>query len=243
MTRSRARARPRRTGRSDRDESRGTEPGESLVASLEATEQGLSAFLSSLRRSGLLSATNGYRELAAVLVNQRLWARAHGRTDVDPQFRAIGETAREICAALRPYVSIFELMTDLEHLDEPEEAGRTGERPTEAAADADIDEPGDPEPATDATGETPGPGTARGRRDGTDDAAPAARSSGGPHDPRALAVVSAVDDVSVVDEVVRELSAREVLERRGWGRGVSYGLAPAVQQMVLAAMAGPRGDP
>jgi len=79
-----------------------------LRTSLESTSGGLSALLESLERAGLRDALRPYRELHLVLVNQRLWCRAHGVDELDPLWREIAETAGRARVLLGPFADVLE---------------------------------------------------------------------------------------------------------------------------------------
>ena len=92
------------------------EPNEiarSLLESLESTQSGLRAFLASLRNSQMSEALDGYRGLQLILVQQRLWAINHGRTELMPHFDAVAKIAGEIHDILAPYAALMQLLSRL----------------------------------------------------------------------------------------------------------------------------------
>jgi hypothetical protein len=91
-----------------------------LKQSLESTIQGLTAFLESLKKSGMPNAVNGYRQLQAVLIQQRLWAQNNSRRELDPFFQSIAQISADIDSILAPYVSVMCQLKDLDKLDRME---------------------------------------------------------------------------------------------------------------------------
>ena len=67
-----------------------------LAKSLESTRRGLALFLESLERSGFKDAVAAYQQMHLVLLQQRLWARAHRRRELEPLFEAIRAAAGSI---------------------------------------------------------------------------------------------------------------------------------------------------
>ena len=92
---------------------------ESLRGSLEATRAGLSRFLISVQASGLAEAANGYGQLVALLVQQRLWARSHSREELAPLFSDLSRIAGEIHDVLARFGAVLE---PLKHLDQVRES-------------------------------------------------------------------------------------------------------------------------
>lgn len=109
-SRSRGRA---ATDRTDLDAVRGQTTSHDLERSLRATTQGLTAFLESLRDAGLEEAADDYRQLASVLINQRLWAANNNAADLYRHFAAISALAGSIRDILSPYVSLMGRLEDL----------------------------------------------------------------------------------------------------------------------------------
>lgn len=87
-----------------------------LKQSLESTDVGLKQFLQSLEKSGMIEALQGYRALQTVLVQQRLWARTHGRTQVDPAFRSIAKTAAELHRIFSAYADAMKPLKELDRI-------------------------------------------------------------------------------------------------------------------------------
>ncbi len=61
-----------------------------------ATGEGLKRFLEMLHQSGLTEAVHGYRAMQMVLVQQRLWAHANGRSELLSLFQSLAQTAEEL---------------------------------------------------------------------------------------------------------------------------------------------------
>jgi hypothetical protein len=72
-------------------------------------------------------ALDGYRQLQAVLIQQRLWARTQNRFELDTQFAAIGKVCTEIHAILDGYTQIMARLRDIAtycESDSPEDLSR-----------------------------------------------------------------------------------------------------------------------
>jgi hypothetical protein len=85
-----------------------------LKGSLAATDEGLKKFLASLKQAGMPEAVQGYRAMAMVLLQQRLWAHEHRREQLLPHFRSIAQTAGEIH---RIFASFADAMKPLKEVD------------------------------------------------------------------------------------------------------------------------------
>jgi hypothetical protein len=103
--------------------------------SLAATNEALEALLASLRRSGLEAAAQPYDRMQQVLVQQRLWSRSNGRTDLDPQFAAIAANARAIQRILGAFSTAIEHLTEIDRI---EPSGGRPAPPPSSAALADL---------------------------------------------------------------------------------------------------------
>ena len=90
--------------------------GKNLKQSLESTQGGLGRFLTSLVASGMGEAIEGYQQLKAVLIQQRLWAHTHSRTELASLFQSIAKTAGEIHSIIAPYAEVMKQLSDLDKL-------------------------------------------------------------------------------------------------------------------------------
>lgn len=113
MTRTTANVADRRKGSPRRNPANNAETARQLNESLAETERGLRTFLQSLERAGMRDALDGYRQLQAVLIQQRMWARTQNRFEMDTRFRALGGVCADIHDLLGGYV---EIMGRLQHL-------------------------------------------------------------------------------------------------------------------------------
>jgi hypothetical protein len=102
-----------------------------LRQSLESTLRGLRALLHSLEGSGFKDAAGPYREMQVVLLQQRLWSRNHGRTDLDPLWSELAATARAVEAILADFGAVMADLADLDRI-EPGAADSVG-RPADEA--------------------------------------------------------------------------------------------------------------
>lgn len=75
-----------------------------VETSLEAVEQALTHFATSLDRGGFAAGADAYRQMADVVVGQWLWVEEEGVRDLEPAFRRIAKRAGEVSAQLEPYV-------------------------------------------------------------------------------------------------------------------------------------------
>ncbi|MFT3776129.1 MAG: hypothetical protein QM820_63105 [Minicystis sp.] len=114
-----------------------------LKQSLESTDKGLKQFLASMQKSGMVEGIAGYRALQTVLVQQRLWAHGHGRSQLQPLFRSIAKTAGELHRIFSGYADAMRALKDLDKITNtspaPEEA--PPETPPEPAPAAPAEEP------------------------------------------------------------------------------------------------------
>lgn len=95
---------------------------ESLQRSLASTEAGLRSFLSVLRDSGLVEAAQGYRALQMCLVQQKLWAHHHGRSELTAAFAGVASAAGELHKVFSTFTAVMAPLRELDKLVEPEEA-------------------------------------------------------------------------------------------------------------------------
>lgn len=113
-----------------------------LEKSLKSTIDGLSLLVRSLEASGIEKATPGYAQLQAVLVQQRLWARNHEQSHLDPLWRKIGEQANRIHGLLNPLTQIMVQLRAIETVTEAPETDqkRTEKSPSESIAQTQAKE-------------------------------------------------------------------------------------------------------
>jgi hypothetical protein len=119
----------------------------SLRDSLASTDEGLKRFLEVLRQSGLSESMHGYHAMQMVLVQQRLWAHAHRRTDLLPLFQSLARTTTEIHRIFSGFAAVMLPLKDLDKLSKmtgvDPEPDAAADAPAAVAAAADA-------PATDA---------------------------------------------------------------------------------------------
>jgi MarR family len=89
---------------------------ENLAESLDAVEQALEHFAGSLERGGFAAGAPAYRQMAALMIGQRLWASEHRVTELDERYLRVAELALEIYGQLRPYVEVMEQLATLDEL-------------------------------------------------------------------------------------------------------------------------------
>ena len=73
-----------------------------LKQTLDNAERGLRSFLASLQNSGLPEATGGYRQLQALLLQQRLWTISQQRAELNGNFTRIAQLAGELHKIFTP---------------------------------------------------------------------------------------------------------------------------------------------
>jgi hypothetical protein len=93
-----------------------------LAAALEQTllnaERGLQSFLASLQTSGLPEAVGGYRQLQALLLQQRLWAVNQERAELEENFARLAQLAADLHRIFQTYADIFKPLCELDKLAE-----------------------------------------------------------------------------------------------------------------------------
>jgi nitrate reductase assembly molybdenum cofactor insertion protein NarJ len=91
-----------------------------LAAALEQTllnaERGLQSFLASLQTSGLPEAVGGYRQLQALLLQQRLWAVNQERAELDENFARLAQLAGALHQIFQTYADIFNPLCELDKI-------------------------------------------------------------------------------------------------------------------------------
>lgn len=87
-----------------------------LKLSLESTDAGLKQFLESMQASGMASAPQAYRAMQMVLLQQRLWADEHHRTQLLPLFRSIAKTAGELHRIFASFADVLKPLKEVDKL-------------------------------------------------------------------------------------------------------------------------------
>jgi hypothetical protein len=87
-----------------------------LKQSLESVDNGLKRFLLSLQQAKMAEGIQGYRSLGMVLIQQRLWAHSHARTQLVPLFRSIAKTAGELHRIFSAYAEVMKPLKDLDKI-------------------------------------------------------------------------------------------------------------------------------
>ncbi len=219
-----------------------------LKRSLQSADGGRASFLASLSGSGLREALSGYRQLQAVLIQQRLWAQDHSRSELEPLFQSIAETAGEIHAILAPYADIMRPLKELDKITqmhfenastEPVEPENKEEKGHEAVSGATSSSPAKSKEAAERR-PVPAP-----RSEATPFLLPGGRKfsvivellmAHGPLSPDNLARLARRKDAKNLRNQLDQLMAAGVVCRNGWGRGLSYRLAtPFIRKNLRAA--------
>jgi hypothetical protein len=182
----------------------------SLERSLRSTQQGLAALLNSLERSGLGEAVSSYQELELVLLQQRLWSRTYRRDELNALWREIAETATAIHAILAPFSAVMDTLREVDRI-----------------------EPRDERPAPQAA--APSPEARMALKDTISNELVDLLL-----DELFISHFKLARHLSWPDDVrqarLQQLTEGGILERRGWGRGLSYRLAPESRQKLASQM-------
>jgi hypothetical protein len=104
-------------------------------SSLDAVEQALEHFCTSLDRAGFGDGAAAYRQMADVIVGQWMWAEQSGVRDLQPSFLRIATLAGTVAEQLRPYVAAMDQLRAIRGLAAHAwglEPGSIGERAVEA---------------------------------------------------------------------------------------------------------------
>jgi hypothetical protein len=119
-----------------------------LKQSLESVDNGLKRFLLSLQQARMTEGIQGYRSLGMVLIQQRLWAHSHARTQLVPLFRSIAKTAGELHRIFSAYAEVMKPLKDLDRLTSLSVAGAAPpeEAPPSGALDGAAAMPEAPDP-------------------------------------------------------------------------------------------------
>jgi Fic family protein len=92
-----------------------------LKGSLESTCKGLAVFADSLKTSGFEEAIPKYRQLEAVLVQQRLWCKNRKRAELDPFWQEIARKAEQIHKVMSPLAEVMKNLKSVDSLTQKEE--------------------------------------------------------------------------------------------------------------------------
>ena len=84
-----------------------------MMASLESTSKGLALFLDSLQKSGLHSSLPAYQQMMSVLIQQKNWADAHSRTEMQPLWKEIAKNSEDMYQIMNAYSSIMNSLRNL----------------------------------------------------------------------------------------------------------------------------------
>ncbi len=114
-----------------------------LAESLDAVETALSHLAGSLEAAGFAAGAATYRQMADVVIGQRMWAAEHGIDAFDEQYGRVGQLATKVYEYLAPYVEVAARLAALKQLPSSEELPDLGERLVAA-----LEEAGRPLPAT-----------------------------------------------------------------------------------------------
>jgi hypothetical protein len=98
-----------------------------LAASLDSTSGGLAAFLQSMQP--IKDALKPYRQMQLVLMQQRLWAEGRRRDELNPLWRKIAETSRELHEVFAGFAEIMQALRFVDGLKQPAEAAEKHETP------------------------------------------------------------------------------------------------------------------
>lgn len=81
---------------------------------LASVIKALQHFADSLDRSGILEGQIAYRDMARIIITQRLWARNEGLDDLTPRYRQVATLANKIHGLMAPYVEVMEMLRFLD---------------------------------------------------------------------------------------------------------------------------------
>ena len=88
-----------------------------LAQSLESTSRGLAAFVDSLEM--LREALKPYQQMQIVLMQQRLWAKRHGCDDLNPLWKEIAASSRELHTVFSGFAGVMDALRSIESLEAP----------------------------------------------------------------------------------------------------------------------------
>jgi hypothetical protein len=89
---------------------------DNVQSSLDAVEQALEHFATSLDRAGFAEGAASYRQMADVIVGQWIWVEERGARDLQPRFLRIAELAGSVADQLRPYVGAMDRLRGIRGL-------------------------------------------------------------------------------------------------------------------------------
>lgn len=211
-----AKARARGTAREERDTAR------SLRHSLESTQQGLSTLLSSLDASGLREAATSYERLYLVLTQQRLWTQSHRRTELLPLWRGIARTARDIHEILAGFDRVMDRLKDIYRVTSSRASPLRTDRETRDGADDDA------LPLASAPKATPSP-----TREAAEELASLMLDR---IYVSRLQLTRENTTMAKVDDLIAVLERLGTVERRGWGRSISYRIGKDARERLRCAL-------
>jgi hypothetical protein len=87
-----------------------------VEASLDAVEQALEHFVSSLDRAGYANGAAAYRQMAEIIVGQWAWAQQNDAGDLVGRFLRVADLAANVGDQLRPYVGAMDQLRALRGL-------------------------------------------------------------------------------------------------------------------------------
>ena len=108
---------------------------QNLESSLGAVESALSVLAGSLEQAGFAAGADAYRQMADVIIGQRLWAEENDITDYDARYVEVGRLATRIFQCLSPYADVAVRLSALTGL-----AGAADDRGDRADELAEVDE-------------------------------------------------------------------------------------------------------
>lgn len=186
----------------------------SLEKSLKSTADGLALMAQSLERGGFRQAVAPYQQMQHILLQQRLWSVDYRRRELEPRWKAIAEQAAAIHAILAPFSAVMGALKDLDRITSVEEAAARAAPPPEEAPPPEAAPDPDPPLAEIA---------ALLLEDVTISGVRLARALDCPSEERRA--------------LLRDLTARGLLEPGGWGRGRRYRLSPQARDRLVEALA------
>lgn len=90
---------------------------EKLAESLESTSRGLAVF--SRSAEPFREALKPYQQMQIVLMQQRLWSKRHKRDDLDPLWRKIAASSRELHSVFSGFAGVMDVLRFIDTVEEP----------------------------------------------------------------------------------------------------------------------------
>ena len=84
-----------------------------MKGSLESTNKGLALFLDSLQKSGLHSSLPAYQQMMSVLIQQKNWADANSRTELQQLWKEIASSSEQMYQIMNAYSNIMNSLRKL----------------------------------------------------------------------------------------------------------------------------------